>query len=372
MTTATKCEIRESILSESKHSVDRNAGIIPRVKILGRESRNGRTYSDKAMQSAATLYEGAKVNIDHTPRSEPDRERAFAEGFGELRGVKVDGDGVYGDLHYIKSHPMAATVAESAERFPKQFGLSHHAEGEMVKRDGKWVVESIDSVRSVDIVGRPATNAGLFESVDLTGENSVRKTTFKKIAESAPAGDHKKRLVALLEEEPAMGAMEVEAPAESDPNEDVKLALEKAAAGVVKKWFGGDIDDSEALKKLKQLKGMKDKAADEGGAGGGETPAVEAPAVTESVRKLTDKIERMEARDVLREHHIEVTEDRVKKYLAAGDESVRKELLESWPKRINGGAIPRPSVSRPLRESDGGSVDVSLPKDAKEFARMVR
>ena len=50
--------------------VDRQAGVIRGVKILGLESRNGRSYLPEALSQAAPLYEGAKVNVNH-PKSGP-------------------------------------------------------------------------------------------------------------------------------------------------------------------------------------------------------------------------------------------------------------------------------------------------------------
>jgi hypothetical protein len=144
--------------------VDRNAGIIRGVKILGKHSKNGRTYTDKALNDAVPLYEGVKVNVDHPSRDKPNAERGFMEGFGSLRNVQRKGDGVYGDLHFLKSHPSAEVICEAAERFPDQFGLSHNADGQTHYEGSQLIVESIESVQSVDIVGRPATNNGLFES----------------------------------------------------------------------------------------------------------------------------------------------------------------------------------------------------------------
>lgn len=144
--------------------VDKEAGIIFGVRILGKESANGRSYSDRAMNDATRMYESAKVNIDHP--AEHQRERGFGDGFGELRNVRREGDAVIGDLHYVRSHPMAPLILEYAERFPRQFGLSHHADGRVSRKGGKVIVESVEVVHSVDIVGCPATNRGLFESVN--------------------------------------------------------------------------------------------------------------------------------------------------------------------------------------------------------------
>lgn len=144
--------------------VDREAGIIRNVKILGRDSRNGRTYSDTALNEAARLYEGLGVNIDHPDRGVPDADRRLADGFGHLQNVRKNGDAVYGDLVYLKSHALAAQICEAADRMPRQLGLSHNAEGYVVHREGRWMVEHLERVRSVDLVRTPATNRGLFES----------------------------------------------------------------------------------------------------------------------------------------------------------------------------------------------------------------
>lgn len=154
----------EIAYGDSPRQVDRQAGVIHGVKILGAVSRNGRTYSEAAMMRAVTLYENATVNIDHPQRGGPLGQRGLAEGFGELKNVVKKDGGVYGDLYFVKSHPMAEQVCERAERFPHKLGLSHNAEGVVSARDGRMIVEDIQCVRSVDIVGCPATSDGLFES----------------------------------------------------------------------------------------------------------------------------------------------------------------------------------------------------------------
>jgi hypothetical protein len=153
------------IAYSSTHKVDRDAGVIRSVKILGRESRNGRAYSDEALAQAVTLYEGLCVNIDH-PERKSQTERKFAEGFGYLRNVRRESDGVYGDLVFLKSHALAEQICEAAERMPHQFGLSHHAEGYLATEGGQTVVEGFERIFSVDIVRNPATSRGLFEQHD--------------------------------------------------------------------------------------------------------------------------------------------------------------------------------------------------------------
>ena len=45
--------------------VEREAGVVRGVKILGLTSRNGRVYPAAVLEQARGLYEGAKVNVNH-------------------------------------------------------------------------------------------------------------------------------------------------------------------------------------------------------------------------------------------------------------------------------------------------------------------
>ncbi len=191
--------------------VDREAGVIRGVKILGPSSRNGRVYTPRALKQAADIYEGVDVNIDHPDLGRPESERKFADGFGYLTRVVLKDDGVYGDLVYLKSHALAEQVCEAAERMPHQFGLSHNAEGIVAARDGQTIVEEIISVRSVDIVRHPATSRGLFEAegqaapeAALPGDTAARRSTPSESGGSAA-------VIARLQEQVARLSAECEA-----------------------------------------------------------------------------------------------------------------------------------------------------------------
>lgn len=163
--------------------VDAERGIIYGVKILGKHSKNGREYSLAAMRKAVGLYEGAPVFVNHTDRRDAKRERGLEESFGDIRNVRLEGGSVFGDLHFLKTHPMAAQVCERAERFPNKIGLSHDAEGRLSRKSGKTVVEDIEQVRSVDLVVFPATNDSLFESVQNEAGNTFTKTQTPGVAQ---------------------------------------------------------------------------------------------------------------------------------------------------------------------------------------------
>ena len=95
---------------------------------------------------------------------------------GHPKDVAAREDGLYGDLHYLRSHPLAEMTAEAAERLPEALGLSHNAEGRVAQSGGTAVVEEIVRVRSVDLVADPATTRSLFEEVgagDSRGESGL-------------------------------------------------------------------------------------------------------------------------------------------------------------------------------------------------------
>jgi hypothetical protein len=150
----------EYISALTPHSrVDREAGIIRDVLILGSRSANGRTYTADAMSAAARLYEGVSVYIDH----QPEGRRSYRDKIGWLTAVSFREGALRGDLHINPSHPAAAQLLWDAEHHPAAVGLSHDAEGRVVTRDGQTIVEAIESVRSVDLVAEPATTQSLFE-----------------------------------------------------------------------------------------------------------------------------------------------------------------------------------------------------------------
>lgn len=160
-------------------TVDREVGVIRRVRILGHESKNthgasgveATEYPKSAHDSAKPLYENAICFLNH---KDTKSKRQVTEAFGRFRNVTTEvtnGQPVtYGDLHYLKSHNEAARVCEDAERGDLgMFGLSHdaYAGKDRIDRSRKrLVIESLAKVNSIDIVLNPATNRNLRESQD--------------------------------------------------------------------------------------------------------------------------------------------------------------------------------------------------------------
>jgi hypothetical protein len=151
-------------VASTPQEIDRDAGLIRGVKVLGFESSNGRRYTRVAVSRAKSMYEGVRVNIDHPCADDPDQQRNISDRFGRLENVRETEDGLYADLRYLREHPLAPMVLEAAESMPDTFGLSHNAEGRVTRDGERTLVEEIVHVRSVDLVSNPATNHSLFES----------------------------------------------------------------------------------------------------------------------------------------------------------------------------------------------------------------
>ncbi len=147
--------------------IDREQGIIRGVKLLGLRSKNRRNYDTPGVrQNASKVLEGARIYIDHpatatTPRSYRDK---FAVVEGEV--TYRAGLGHFGTIRYNPKHPVAEQFVWDVLHAPKSFGMSINASVKMgaTDRGGDAAVESIDMVRSIDIVTNPATAEGLFES----------------------------------------------------------------------------------------------------------------------------------------------------------------------------------------------------------------
>jgi hypothetical protein len=143
--------------------VDREAGIIRGVKLLGLSSRNGRRYLEGCLVEATSLYEGAKVNINH-PKGHPLSPRDYQDRLGMIRGVQFRaGEGLFGDLHFNPKHALSEQLIWDAEHAPQNVGLSHNVLARTSRQGDETVIEAVTKVQSIDLVADPATTDGLFE-----------------------------------------------------------------------------------------------------------------------------------------------------------------------------------------------------------------
>ena len=137
-------------------TLDRQAGVIRGVKILGLQSRNGRSYLPEALAQAVSLYEDAKVNVNH-PKGSPGGPRNYQDRIGVIRNVKAGHDGLFADFHFNPKHSLSEQLLWDAEHAPENVGFSHNVEARTARRGESLVVEAITRVESVDLVADPAT-----------------------------------------------------------------------------------------------------------------------------------------------------------------------------------------------------------------------
>ncbi|MDO4630320.1 MAG: hypothetical protein Q4C70_14170 [Planctomycetia bacterium] len=163
-TTLLSASLLEYAQAGNSTRLDRERGLLTGVKILGLSSLNSRKYAPSALQNAQSLYENAKVNVNHPDT--PCTPRDYQDRIGSIRNVHYrENDGLYADFHFNPHHPLAEQFMWDAEHAPENVGFSHNILARTApQQDGTLLVEEITKVRSVDLVADPATTHGLFES----------------------------------------------------------------------------------------------------------------------------------------------------------------------------------------------------------------
>jgi hypothetical protein len=177
--------IRESYAGVKPMVVDREAGIIYGVLVLGTESPNthgkagvtGADYELSAHQSLVSLIEsrqsaGMNVNKDHQERTNQNRDRRVSERFGWLLKPRIENGRTYADLHtlsrgeLLKTDLDTAHVYEAAERNPAAFAMSINGDGHYAIRDRRIKIDRFRPDRhfSVDLVTDGGTTLSLQES----------------------------------------------------------------------------------------------------------------------------------------------------------------------------------------------------------------
>lgn len=240
--------------------VDRQAGVIKNVKVLGWVSENKRRYLPEAGRMALSLYEGVKVYCNHPSR--PNQTRTTDDAFGKLQNARWTPEGVYADLLYFKSHPMADRVCEDAERGLAVFGLSHNADGDTSTDPvtGETIVHKILEVRSVDLVTDPATVSSLAES---KGLHIMGKITFAKFLECRNLPElARKRLREEMDAGMVPDTMEVDDPSEQSPEDALKAGFRAAVHAIVD---NDEMDMKTKLSKFKELLQAEEKLLGGGG-----------------------------------------------------------------------------------------------------------
>jgi len=356
----------------SAGAIDREAGVIRDVKILGRTSANNRRYTESAIQGAVKLYEGVSVNVDHPSFKNLEADRTVADRLGWLQGVKATPDGLRGDMHFLKSHPIAGQICEAAERRPELLGLSHNAVGRFERqKGGGLIIEEILRVRSVDLVSDPATTNGLFESKDQTVKRTIRE-----IAASTSESVFGVKLLREAIEPGAPMAAAADAPVETTPEATPESQVKAAFRAAVMAAFDDESLDTKAtLKKIADVLKAYEKLSGESEKTETDEPVSDAAGTAVAAEsKLQSRLAHLEARDVARNLleskgvsavTVEQRQAQINAIANLDTEKDRLALLETWQATEPG---HRPRSGAPIGTAPQGA---DLPKNGKEFANAI-
>ena len=339
MSTVTVTRLEEYVQSAAALRVDRERGVIHRVKLLGWQSTNGgpkgRRYLPEGVDPR--MYEGRHAYIDHGEKGRP---RSSADKFGWYSGVVKEPDGLYGDLHFLRSHPMAERVCEAAERRPDLFGCSHTASGRERVRDGESVIEAVEAVESVDVVAQAATVHSLREERS-DPVNPPVKRKLRAIFEAAYPDRFRAWLTEMDGDMPGDLPPEVEVAPDAAPEDQAAAAFESMLVSVFRALVAGDLDEAGAIAKVKdilktygKLAGSEDTSGDGGGDGadtGGGDGGTEGrrPGDANLREQMAALLREKATRRQAAKAGVSLTEDQVEDLAAVADDARRLRLIEA-------------------------------------------
>lgn len=321
-------DVLEFVQATKTCSVNREKGVIHGCKLVGIVSKNGGRYPSETLEAAKAMYEGAKCNLNHPNRDKPGADRGVEDRFGVFHKVRLEPDGLYADLHFLKSHPFASVACESAESMPEAFGFSHNARS-ITSSDGKGGVihESITRVRSVDLVADPATTSSIFESEYQTMNDPHTEGIDGGVAMASMPETS-------IENDPidvSIDALLSKALPEikRTPDKSTRKGLLKDLMKKVENVLNALVDDPDGDGKSNEDK----EASAEESPVEESVKEVAAPVVEASAEKAPVKAETSyeQAMDVLESVNVQPSKIRIKALLALPQED-RKALAESWPK----------------------------------------
>ena len=340
-------------IAQDKLAVDTAEAIITGVKVLGLESVNRRRYTLEAIQAALPLYEGIRVNIDH-PAIATD-SRSLRDRFGKLVNVQMQPDGPYANLIYNPAHPLAEAVAWWAQHQPDCLGLSHNAVGEGHEdENGIFVIERIDTVRSVDLVSDPATTKGLYEHKEAMDDEMLNQD---QAVDTEPEPDEEENY------ETHIGHLVVAILQDEEMSKEEKRAKILQALKLLDDDEAEDSEESEDEEKQDEEKDAQDADGDEKEDDEECREAVKILAKSNKhVKRLLKSYEHVRAENKARKlceaARIPATEVFVDSLVRAKNEKAMKELIEDRKAIVN----------KPRSRAAGATITTTV----EEFARKVK
>jgi hypothetical protein len=376
--------LTERLLPDASTEVDEQAGVIKGVRVCGRFSKNnhnlpgvsqGTEYTAECHQHAKALYENMEVFCDHVVPGKGGGTRSVHDTFGRLQNVRpvqeAEGTVTRADLHFLTTHPLAARVVESVKRGLGVYGLSHHAKPAAAKVvAGRFVVERLERVESVDLVNRPATSRNLMESQAVT--KKLREVLEEQVPKSTRFKDHLEALKALLEmdDAPMAGAMDTPVDSgdgtSSDPDQATDDAFKQAATAQIEAYFSGTLTAAEMFSKLKALFKAHGKLSGDAGDTGDTADDSSAPPSKESQEELRS----LRAKVTCLEAGVKPTDLLLKTLGLLESEADRKALLAELKPATETPAQSKPKSGAPMPRKPAVT-ETEAPKDGKEFAKRI-
>lgn len=375
----------------TKPRCDREKGILFDVKFLGEESSNAfpnnNSYPRSVREKALPILEGRRINIDHPEKGKEGQTRAYGAGFGVARNLAEKGDGIYGECWFNPKHQLAEQVCWDSENCPNNLGFSicAHGRGKRDQRSTKFVLESIDSAESIDLVSRPATTKGIREE-----RTPMNMTTIKALRETLKPDTMGAKFLREMEE---LGMGEAPMPATTDPDEALKSGFKAAIHAVID---NESLDMAAKLAKIKEILKAQEKLM-----GGGsepepkETPAEESkkPTTPDAAQvQLQEQISQLQAKETIRDlidnAGLKFAKPEARsafiKSLIPLTEAERKELIEERKQaapatgKLTAPKSAAPTSKTPVQESRNGNAPANgqaekeaPPADPRERARWL-
>lgn len=371
-------QLLEGSVSYSKPAeVDAVSGIIKGVKFCGIESQNGRRYPKEVLARELAKYDGAPVYFSHS-----DTDRDFFEQAGWGRNPEIRADGVYGNIDCLTKSPHVPMFLEAAAKMvanpgARGLGMSHSASGDGHYDGDTLVVDKIEEVFSIDIVTRPATTKGLFES---RGGNVTKTIKLKALLERIEPkfkGNRPKWLKKLREDDAMAPAMAADVP-DAEDGASAEDMLKKGFRGAITKILDDEsLDIQGKISQIKDILKTEEKMLQK------DEPAAPADTPTDSSSSETPKTEgvRRSAGEANLQERLDKHDrkDRLTEYAESLSFAVPREL---WPDLLD---MKEDAAKRTiLRESNvkaaprsGGpgstrtDADTPAPKTVKEFKEAI-
>lgn len=373
MPTAAPTLVRHSLRESAGQGgrVDREAGVVRGVKLLGRVSPNthgvkgarSTEYTDDAFRSLLEHAEARggvlNCNAGHPPRNDrnqeppPERRTAWLENL-----VVESGKGAFGDLHFLNpASDLAVSVMNAAENNPRAFALSINGTGEGEVTGGRYVVHRLSELRSVDLVCDGGTNVSLFESAPM--KVKVCEVLRGKVLPALKKG-RAVRLLRLLEDD-SMSMTTSPVMEEGDEGMDHRDHMYKAMRACE------EAGDGESAEKIHKLLGPPKKDA----AGNEEDMPADEPAAKPVETKESLERGRRRVKSLGSLAGVEVSADLAESLCRLDADAVTAALVAI--KKASGTA---PNSGAPRSAPRGGvniteSRQTAAPASAEDFAKLV-